>query len=103
MTRERAPRFTAVGPGEHHLAIARALPCIDASSVDLAVDAFGVELERTQAATARRGSTPATLARAIADLVRACDVSYLCVEASSDGWGGALAGATLRARRALGD
>lgn len=103
MTRARAPRFTAIGPGEHHLAIARAWPCIDASSVDLAVDEFGDAAEGVNAAFGRRGSVSVTLARAIAELVRACDASYLCVEASSGERDGSARGDEDERRRARRD
>ena len=79
------PRFTAIGPGEHHLAVCGALPSVDASHVALAASD---DVERD----GERWSTDATLegddegsvalARAIGALLETCDVSYLCVERS---------------------
>jgi len=77
------PRFTAIGPGEHHLAVCGALPSVDASHVALAAsddDERDGERWSTDATTDGDDADAAALARAIGALLETCDVSYLCVE-----------------------
>ena len=69
------PRFTAIGPGEHHLAVGAALPSVDASHVELASTVWD---EVTDGSVSREGVSR-ELAVALGELLEACDVSYLCV------------------------
>ncbi len=69
------PRFTAIGPGEHHLAVGAALPSVDASHVELASTVWD---EATDGSVSTKGVSR-ELAVALSELLEACDVSYLCV------------------------
>ena len=63
------PRFTAIGPGEHHLAVGAALPSVDASHVELASTVWEKAMDGS-------GSTKGVTRKkeiALGELMESCD------------------------------